>query len=174
MRGDLEAAAGSPAVLLQSAGYVDATLVPADLFDGLNPTLRSNLARGAVLAPLYDALCTAAYPELSDRMAMKIGSKYRYADLYPRHWAQFATEAGLSPAQVKKALKRTAERLPELAQQTQAQLAGQGHKHAVIGQISRLIDDRCATTLRRLAMPGADEPAEDAPGTAPDSDTPDH
>ncbi|MDX9970200.1 MAG: type II toxin-antitoxin system HipA family toxin, partial [Hydrogenophaga sp.] len=114
--------------------------------------------RGAVLAPLYDALCTAAYPELSDRMAMKVGSKYRFADLYPRHWVQFASEAGLSPAQVKKALKRAAERLPELVQQTQAQLAGQGHNHGVITSISELIDDRCATTLRRLAMPGAEGP----------------
>lgn len=134
--------------------------------------------RGAVLAPLYDALCTASYPELSDRMAMKIGSQYRFADLYPSHWEQFASEAGLSPAQVKKALKRVAERLPEVARQTQAQLAGQGHKHAVIGQISKRINDRCTTTLRRLAMPNADEPAEeashDAPGTAPHSDTPDH
>lgn len=114
--------------------------------------------RGAVLAPLYDALCTAAYPELSDRMAMKVGSKYRFADLYPRHWVQFASEAGLSPAQVKKALKRAAERLPELARQTQAQLARQGHNHGVITSISELIDDRCATTLRRLAMPGAEGP----------------
>jgi len=114
--------------------------------------------RGAVLAPLYDALCTAAYPELSDRMAMKVGSKYRFADLYSRHWAQFASEAGLSPAQVKKALKRTAERLPELARQTQAQLAGQGHQHAVITQIGKLIDNRCATTLRRWAMPDPDGP----------------
>lgn len=116
---------------------------------------------GAVLAPMYDALCTAAYPDLSDRMAMKIGSKYRFTDLYPRHWAQFASEAGLSPAQVKKALKRAAERLPERAHQTQAQLAGQGHQHAVIAQIGKLIDDRCATTLRRLAMPS----------TATDSDS---
>lgn len=30
---------------------------------------------GTVLAPLYDALCTAVYPTLTDKMAMKIGSK---------------------------------------------------------------------------------------------------
>lgn len=62
---------------------------------------------------------------------------------------------------MKKALKRAAERLPERAHQTQAQLAGQGHQHAVIAQIGKLIDDRCATTLRRLAMPS----------TATDSDS---
>lgn len=127
-------------------------------------------SRGAVVAPLYDALCTAAYPELSDRMAMKIGSKYRFADVYPRHWEQFASEAGLSPAQVKKALQRAVERLPELARQTQAQLAGQGHSHAVIGQITRLIHDRCATTLRRLAMSRADELAGRAKPRPPDPD----
>jgi len=118
--------------------------------------------RGAALAPFYDALCTAAYAELSDRMAMKIGSQYRWAHLYTRHWAQFASEAGLSPAQVKKALKRAAERLPEMARQTQARLAEQGHTHPVIAQILALIDDRCATTLRRLTMSAADDSTGDA------------
>ena len=57
---------------------------------------------GAVLTPLYDALCTAIYPTLSDKMAMKIGSKYKFSDVQARAWAQFAAEAALSPAQVKK------------------------------------------------------------------------
>ena len=46
--------------------------------------------RGAVLAQLYDALSTAVYPELTDKMAMKIGSKYRFAEVHARHWEQFA------------------------------------------------------------------------------------
>lgn len=118
--------------------------------------------RGAALAPLYDALCTIAYPELSDRMAMKVGSQYRWAYLHARHWAQFASEAGLSPAQVKKVLKRAAERLPEVARQTQAGLAEQGCSHPVMDQIVALIDNRCATTLRRLAMPATDDSTGDA------------
>lgn len=138
--------------------------------------------RGAVLAPLYDALCTAAYPELSDRMAMKIGSKYRFADLYPRHWTQFASGAGLSPSQVRKALRRFAERLPEQVRIVRTEFLLTDVFHPVLGQIQSLIDDRCATTLRRLAMPSADghgepsagESTGEAPGTAPHSDTPDH
>lgn len=138
--------------------------------------------RGTVLAPLYDALCTAAHPELSDRMAMKIGSKYRFADLYPRHWAQFASGAGLSPSQVRKALKRFAERLPEQVRIVRTEFLLTDVSHPVLDQIQKLIDDRCATTLRRLAMPSAGEPSEpsageptgEAPGTAPHSDTPDH
>jgi serine/threonine-protein kinase HipA len=128
--------------------------------------------RGTVLAPLYDALATAVYPQLTEKMAMKIGSKYRFADVYTRHWEQFATSAGLSPAQVKKELKRVAERMPAQAHQTQAQLAAAGHTHPVLNEIVKLIEDRCATVLRRLAMStekaddGTDKDAPDEEGTA--------
>ena len=128
--------------------------------------------RGTVLAPLYDALATAVYPQLTETMAMKIGSKYRFADVYTRHWEQFATSAGLSPAQVKKELKRVAERMPAQAHQTQAQFAAAGHTHPVLNEIVNLIEDRCATVLRRLAMStaqaddGTDKDAPDEEGTA--------
>ncbi|MDM7943548.1 MAG: hypothetical protein QUV35_13065 [Hydrogenophaga sp.] len=68
------------------------------------------------------------------KMAMKIGNQYRFAVLHARHWEPFAASAGLSPAQVKKELKRVAERLTPEA--------------------------RCATTLRRLAMSPAQGEAE--------------
>ncbi len=48
-------------------------------------------------------------------MSLKIGSKYRYADLYPLHRSQFASVAGLSPAQLKEALWRAAQCQTELA-----------------------------------------------------------
>lgn len=121
--------------------------------------------RGAVLAPLYDALSTAVYPDLTDKMAMKIGSKYRFAELHARHWEQFATSAGLSPAQVKKELKRFAERLPDQVRIIQMEFLITDLLHPVLSQVSELIKDRCATTLRRLAM----SPAQ----TEADTDTPD-
>ena len=52
---------------------------------------------GAVLAPMYDALCTAAYPDLSDRMAMKIGSKYRFTELYLSARSLLLAEEGEEP-----------------------------------------------------------------------------
>ena len=60
------------------------------------------LRRSGSLAPLYDPLSTAAYPQLTDKMAMKIGSSYRVTELTARRWEQFAQEAGLSPAQIRK------------------------------------------------------------------------
>ena len=37
-------------------------------------------AHGIVLAPFYDVLSTAVYPNLTDKMSMKIGSKYQFSE----------------------------------------------------------------------------------------------
>ena len=116
-------------------------------------------ARGAVLAPLYDALCTAVYPRLTDKMAMKIGSKYRFTEVQASHWERFALEAGLSPAQTKKRILGMAKRLPALAQAQGAAWQAQGQSHPILGHIVALVELRCSLTTRRLTQPGA------APGT---------
>jgi serine/threonine-protein kinase HipA len=105
---------------------------------------------GAVLTPLYDALCTAVYPTLTDKMAMKIGSKYKFSEVMARHWEQFAVDAALSPAQVKKRILDIARRLPDVAHATQAALQSLDHHHPIIDQIVALIEQRCALTIRRL------------------------
>jgi serine/threonine-protein kinase HipA len=113
---------------------------------------------GVVLAPLYDSLCTAIYPTLTDKMAMKIGSKYKFSEVQARHWAKFATEAALSPAQVKRRILDIAKRLPVLARATQTVFQAQGNNHPLIDQIVVLIDQRCSLTLRRLTAPQEMEP----------------
>jgi serine/threonine-protein kinase HipA len=105
---------------------------------------------GAVLTPLYDALCTAVYPTLTDKMAMKIGSKYKFSEVMARHWEQFAIDAALSPAQVKKRILDIAKRLPDVARATQTTLQSLGNDHPIIDRIVTLIDQRCALTIRRL------------------------
>ena len=114
---------------------------------------------GAVITPLYDALCTAIYPTLTDKMAMKIGSKYKFSEVEARHWAQFAAEAALSPAQVKKRILDIAKRLPALARAIHEKMQTEGNSHPVIDRIVTLIDQRCALTTRRLSAPQADDTA---------------
>ena len=58
--------------------------------------------RAPVLAPLYDALSTAVYPDLTPKMATKLGSKYHFSEVQARHWDQFAEAAGLAKAQTRK------------------------------------------------------------------------
>ncbi len=129
---------------------------------------QKNETPAALLAPLYDALSTAVYPRLTDKMAMKIGSKYKFSEVQARHWAQLATAAKLSPAQVKKRLLAIAKRLPGLALATQATLEAEGCGHPVLAQIVQLIDQRCALTIRRLTeAPKTPDPQETPPSGTP-------
>lgn len=112
---------------------------------------------GAVLTPLYDALCTAVYSTLTEKMAMKIGSKYKFTEVQARHWEQFATDCALSPAQVKRRILQIAGRLPDLARATRATFELEGNSHPVIGLIVSLIAQRCALTIRRLTAAQVDE-----------------
>lgn len=106
--------------------------------------------QGAVLAPLYDALSTAVYPQLTDKMAMKLGGKYRFSELHARHWEKFAHEAGLSPSQLSKRVLDIARRLPQLAHQVRAGFIAKENDHPILAQIVLLIEQRCAMSVARL------------------------
>jgi len=73
-----------------------------------------------VLAPFYDMLSTALYPTLSPKMAMKIGSKYKFSEIQVRHWDQFAEGAGLAKARARKRILELAKSLPLTARKLQA------------------------------------------------------
>jgi len=105
---------------------------------------------GIVLAPFYDVLSTAVYPNLTDKMAMKISSKYRFTEVQLRHWERFATEAGLSPAQVKKRILNIAGRLPDLAEKTIAVFESEGNSHSILNKVMTLIEQRCGRAIRSL------------------------
>ncbi|MFN3731386.1 type II toxin-antitoxin system HipA family toxin [Comamonas testosteroni] len=107
--------------------------------------------RSPVLAPFYDLLATAIYPQLTPKMAMKIGSKYKFSELEARHWEQFAEEAGLAKAATRKRLQTLAAELPTAARKLQAAPQHGFVGNAVVEQIMQLIEQRCALTLRRLA-----------------------
>jgi serine/threonine-protein kinase HipA len=108
-----------------------------------------------VLAPLYDTLSTAVYPTLTPKMAMKIGSKYKFSDVQTRHWNQFAAGVGLAKAQAKKRILDLAKSLPPNARKLQAN-AGHGFTdNAVVERIIALIEQRCALTIRQLTDPAA-------------------
>jgi serine/threonine-protein kinase HipA len=107
-------------------------------------------ARGAVLAPLYDVLSTSVYANLTDKMAMKIGSKYKFTEVQARHWEQFAQAAGLSPAQVKKRILTLARQLPTEAASLYSAFAARGQDHDILGEIVGLIERRCQLTRKRL------------------------
>lgn len=120
-------------------------------------------AQSAVLAPLYDVLSTAVYPTLTSRMAMKIGSKYKFSEVQAQHWEQFAEAVGLSKAQARKRILALAKSMPSTARELQSD-PGRGFTcHGVVEQIVTLIEQRCALTVRRLSVSAADMEEETEP-----------
>jgi serine/threonine-protein kinase HipA len=112
--------------------------------------------KAPVLAPFYDTLSTAVYPTLTPKMAMKIGSKYKFSEVEKRHWEQFAQGVGFTKAQVKRRILELANLLPATARKLQSD---PGHSFAgnpVVKQINTLIEQRCALTIRRLTDPAAE------------------
>lgn len=95
------------------------------------------------LAPFYDLLCTAHYPELSAKMAMKIGGEYYSDNIYPRHVERMAEEAGLGKPMVKR-------RILGLAAALLARLPEVTPEYPVAVEVAECIRSRCERTLHRF------------------------
>jgi serine/threonine-protein kinase HipA len=78
---------------------------------------------GIILAPLYDLLCTVAYPDLSPTFAMKIARRGTLADLKPGDWDSFAKEAGLTSPFVRRRVTELADAALECWTQVVEELA---------------------------------------------------
>jgi serine/threonine-protein kinase HipA len=121
------------------------------------------MGNSAVLAPLYDVLSTAVYPNLTPKMAMKIGGKYKFSEVQARHWDQFLEAVGLSRAQARKRILALAKSMPITARELRSDPSRGFTAHGVVEQIVTLIEQRCALTERRLSVSGADMEEETEP-----------
>lgn len=100
--------------------------------------------RGTELAPLYDVVSTAVYPDLSDRLAMTIGDKYRSNEVLPRHWDRFARDAGLAVPMVRRRVLDIAQRMTEVSHEVADVLDRQEHGSPIIARIIDLVNTRSA------------------------------
>lgn len=66
--------------------------------------------KGPSLAPFYDILSTEMYPQLSPRMAMKLGGENRPDWIQKRHWERFAEEIGFKFTIIQSVMKSIIEK----------------------------------------------------------------
>jgi len=95
------------------------------------------------LAPLYDLLSTSYYPELSPKMAMKIGGEYSSAKITVKHFEQLAEEAGLARPIVRR-------RVPELAESILSTMPAVTTDHSVVQAVAKLIQGNCDRAIRKF------------------------
>ncbi len=95
------------------------------------------------LAPLYDVLSTAYYPDLAKKMAMKIGGEYESEKVQPKNFDQLADETGLAKPMVKRRVQEVAEtvlsKAPELITE-----------HSTTKTVAALIQGRCTKVLQKF------------------------
>lgn len=83
-------------------------------------------AAGIGFAPLYDLLCTAAYPEVHAKLAMKVGKKATLEEFAAITWEHFGREIGMSAPFVRR-------RASTLAEITSARIDGAADGISVAG-----------------------------------------
>lgn len=107
-------------------------------------------AAGPRLAPLYDLLSTVAWPELSPRLAMRIGRRATLAETNSRAWSAFAAGGGLGMPLVRRRVAELAERVRAEALGTAKALMSPGLDGAVLERLAGAVVSRaeaCASTV---------------------------
>ena len=108
--------------------------------------------QGARLAPLYDLLATVAYPDLSPKLAMKIGRCATLAEMDVKGWAAFATDAGLGLPLIRRRVAEISDSVKAAAQDVAHALVRPGLDEAALAQFADLARERaerCALTVRK-------------------------
>ncbi|MDE0044801.1 MAG: type II toxin-antitoxin system HipA family toxin [bacterium] len=109
----------------------------------------------ARLAPLYDMASTLPYgfDPMKLKMATKIGGKYRLEEVLSRHWARFATQVSLPPADVLAMGKTMAETVPAAFDKTVADARAGGLDHPILQRMTDLVNARSKYCARILEAP---------------------
>jgi serine/threonine-protein kinase HipA len=96
------------------------------------------------LAPLYDLISTVYYPDLSPKMAMKLGREYHCERITPTHFERVAEEVGLAKPMMR-------ERVLDLAEAILGKLPIVTTDHPVTRAVAKLIQNRCERSIRIFA-----------------------
>lgn len=107
---------------------------------------------GPQLAPFYDLMCTAAYEELTDRIAMKIGGEDRPNWIIERRWQQFAEEIDVGYKLVKQTLLDMSNKIVNEAKQLQQQFTEQYGECELLNNIINIIEARAGKVSNILDL----------------------
>ncbi len=107
--------------------------------------------RGFRLAPIYDVMCGAAWPNVTRNLAQKIAGKNRGEHLKRRHWERFAAECGLNPtrtaARVEALARLVADKVRPAAAEVEAMPAG---PHSMMQPFCGALEQRVRAVLNGL------------------------
>jgi serine/threonine-protein kinase HipA len=94
------------------------------------------------LAPAYDMLSTAIYPNLAVKMAMKIGGQYEPEGVHLRHWQKLVADTTAAKRGFEKKLLSLSDRTLENAEKLERKLHQQGIDAKIYAEILDVIGRR--------------------------------
>lgn len=103
------------------------------------------------LSPVYDVVCTASYPELTKRIAMKVGGRNLPDTIHFKHWLSILPVTKASQKLLTKELTLLAQQTVLEAEKLHAEAEQLGFMHPVLSDILRIIKSR-ATLIKQLVQ----------------------
>lgn len=107
--------------------------------------------QGPKLAPFYDLMCTAVYPDLIDRLAMRIGGEDRPDWIIERRWVQFARDIDVGYKMVQQALLNMSKKISTEAHALKEEFTMHHGECELIDQIITVIEQRARKVAITLA-----------------------
>jgi HipA N-terminal domain len=104
-------------------------------------------AGGIDFAPLYDLLCTAAYPDVHVKLAMKVGKRSTLEEFTPDTWDDFAKEIGVGVPFVRRRAVALADLAIQRIEVVAHDLAAVGFGGEHLDRAANLIAERARTVM---------------------------
>lgn len=104
------------------------------------------------LAPLYDVLCTAAYPRLDKKLAMAIGGRAVPDTIHLQQWLALVPDTRGAQRLVVKGIAELAGRIGSQADELLAEFAEGGISHEILKVVRGVIGTRTAHLLRIIEL----------------------
>ena len=102
------------------------------------------------LSPAYDLFCTAVYPELASKMAMKIGTEYKAEAVFDRHWYGLVPNTAVAKRNLKKQMMEMALSCQKLSVKLKNRLNNEAIQSPIFDCIIKVIEERSQLIIERL------------------------
>jgi serine/threonine-protein kinase HipA len=102
---------------------------------------------GIEFAPLYDLLCTVAYPEVHAKLAMKVGKRATLDQFTSSTWTDFADEIGMSAPFVRRRASALAELILGRVEEVANEISAAGFDGPDLPRFVEVIHRRARTLL---------------------------
>ncbi|MBV9548111.1 MAG: type II toxin-antitoxin system HipA family toxin [Alphaproteobacteria bacterium] len=108
-------------------------------------------AEGRSLAPLYDLLCTVAYPEISPKLAMKVGGAAQIDQVTEKTWRHFSEDIAMGAVLIRRRVGELAHAIDTAAPTIANDIAAMGFDKAVLDSLAVTVKERAARIFDTVA-----------------------